>query len=257
MRLLLALLSLLFALPAIAEPEEDLDRYYPLSEGREWEYSLVKDRVIRETGAHQMLKFKGTVLEKVVGPSTLLERTPPAYQVEIDIQETLGDLGVEISGKFNEHVSVSGTYVLVHALQEVVEGVEPPAPKVDELGAVRYQLVEPPKDVSGYHRITQLGVEIDVRTVDTRHESVQVAAGTFDGCLRIVQKGDVRGTIQGEKPMKIINGTIERTTWFATGIGLVRQTHEMELVVERSSEDFVHMSDELEKSLVRYTAPQP
>ena len=259
MRVLLTLVCL-FALPlrAAAEPEEDSSRYFPLSEGREWEYSLVKDRVTREPGEHKMLKIKGTVTETVVGPSLLLERRPPAYQLKVVLHETVGDLGVEFDATYLQHVSADGTYVLLHALQPVVEGQEaPPKPKVDELGAVVYQLVEPPDSVDGYHRVTVLGTEFDLRTTDDRLDAVQTPAGSFDGCLKIVQKGDVRGTVPGDRPMKIINGTLERTSWFAPGVGLVRQTHVMELVVERSAEDFVHISDELDKTLVRYTAPQP
>lgn len=259
MRAALLLSILVLSLPAAAEPAgQDAARFFPLSEGREWEYSTVKDRVTREPGEHQMLKIKGTLIETVVGPSTLLQRRPPAYQVKVVLHETLGDLGIEHQVTTLEHLSADGSYVLLHALQRVEEGgAEPPEPRVDELGAVVFQLVEPPESVDGYHRISGFGTEYELRTMEDRWDTATTPAGTFEGCLRIRQKGDMRGTTADEKRMKIINGTIERTSWFAPGVGLVKQTHVVELVVERGADDFVHISEEMEKLLVRYTAPQP
>ena len=75
------------------------------------------------------------------------------------------------------------------------------------------------------------GLIVDSRPYERAEEALRTSVGEFR-CLRISARGPVTGELPGMPPVRITTGSVEATSWFAKGIGLVKQVQVLKLNLE-------------------------
>ena len=72
---------------------------------------------------------------------------------------------------------------------------------------------------------------VDSRPYERAEETLTTPVGEFR-CLRISSRGPVTGELAGMPPVRITAGSVEATSWFAKGIGLVKQVQVLSMNLE-------------------------
>jgi hypothetical protein len=100
------------------------------------------------------------------------------------------------------------------------------------------------------------GMTVDARPYKRAEETLKTAVGEFR-CLRISSRGTVTGELAGREPMTITSGSLEQTTWFAKGVGLVKQVEIVTLNLEFLSGVKAKSEERKTKELSDFVVPGP
>jgi hypothetical protein len=72
---------------------------------------------------------------------------------------------------------------------------------------------------------------VDSRPYERAEETLKTPVGEFR-CLRISSRGPVTGELPGMSTVRIAEGSVEATSWFARSIGLVKQVQVLRMNFE-------------------------
>jgi hypothetical protein len=185
-------------------------KYFPLNEGMSWTYSLTTEYSNEEESLEKQLTITNLGVEKFGKQTYYVRRTSSGIDYYHNFDET---------GLFRE------------ALRTLVES----KPRMDR--AKRYVLKQPLEIGTEWREISRpllmlrvypyrvrVGKDAQVPMIyriESLSETVTVAAGTFENCIKVVANGTFNtytDAVSGdtEIPMKV-------EEWYAPGVGLVKQ----------------------------------
>jgi len=188
------------------------EQYYPLNEGRKWEYQTFQ----KDVGGSVTERFKWS--RTALAPRILLDKKV------VPLQYGSGALKFIIE----DDVGVG-----LYAHQDITDK----APKFFQ--PTDYFLKYPLKigmmrQVNGITRLLKKPILVDkTETIETVTDVVTVPAGTFENCIRIKSSG--KTTISFEEPFRAVaNVEVEGFDWYAPRIGwikgiLTEQTNNLQL----------------------------
>jgi hypothetical protein len=222
--ILLGVLILTLApVKAAAAAGSEVQEFMPLRDSREWNYRISKVRTYvfpdRTTGQ----ELEGTSAERCTLSSGVIAVEMPVFVLTEQIKETNRTTGRISRVTIETYMSSEPDQILVHAQRiqgapgiesELENFVPPPA-------LLKLPL---PKPGEPYPSLLKAhGLTLDSRPYDRGRETIETPAGTFEDCLRISSRGPVSGELPGPQPIPITEGSLEETTWFAKGVGIVKQ----------------------------------
>jgi len=201
----LFLLVILLCLAGCTEPDIE---YFPLNEGKAWEYRVVthdmdvekkyKQYVVNEA-PHNNDGSKIFTREVNDGTRYLYEST----------EEGIRRVGVKRKLDINTVLEKEDFYALKYPLeigtsweQETITGV--------------LEVV-----IAPFRRHYALHTPVQMKyTIESIDESVKVPAGLFEKCLKVAGLGTTK--VEAEKTIGIIDVTVESSDWYCPNVGLVK-----------------------------------
>lgn len=208
--------------------------YYPLQVGNTWSYTTTqRGKKIGGPETPESIRF-GTVEQQVTGFS-------PRSSEELEIFEVTQK--VEFPGVNGEPAQVGKSVLRLSSTPAAItlHGIlSDEGPSASFAEPVTF-LSDPPsaEPVTSGDGSVRTSLTIKSQVV----EPIEVPAGNFEKALKRFSEGEVAGSMAG---MPISSGTMQETTWFVRGVGVVRQDRALgytlqspqgvELRVEESSE---------------------
>jgi len=227
----LACATVLALLRCAAAAEPDPVDYFPLDVGWRWDYEVHKQqtqhlKIDPDTREPRVWEIEETVTRRIPARSPRFPRHRPVYRFVEDVVERNRTMGTTIEARMVRLVSRDDTRVLMHAQRFVgIRGVPALWQSYDEppvlFDASPERDAVEPVDAHAFWQYT-----ITSRFVESSIEagSVEVPAGTFEDCLLVVSELTFEAPSQAEVLPWTAKTDVECTSWFAPGVGLVRQT---------------------------------
>ena len=202
-----ALILLVFLLNLSACNESDIE-YFPLNEGKTWQYRVIlhdmdvekkyKQYVINET-PHNMDGSKIFTREVNDGTQYLYEST----------EKGIRRVGVKRKLDINTVLEKEDFYAIKYPIeigtsweQETITGV--------------LEVV-----IAPFRRHYALHTPVQMKyTIDSIDENVKVPAGRFEKCIKVIGLGTTK--VEAEKTIGIIDVTVESSDWYCPNVGLVK-----------------------------------
>jgi hypothetical protein len=218
-QILLILVSL--AAPLLVSATE-VEEYFPIRVGASRTYYISKERTTTVGEKIVEERITGQSVERVVKPSDEISYGAPVYMLSQHITEENHMTGRKSDVTIESHVSAEPHQVLLHGqlirgasrIESKLSRFEPP---VAMLKLPIPALGEPFPSVMRSHSMT-----VDSRPYERAEETLKTPVGEFR-CLRISSRGPVTGELPGMPTVKITQGSVEATSWYARGVGLVKQ----------------------------------
>ena len=170
-------------------------------------------------------------MEQVAEPSDEFSYAAPVYIVSQHISEENHTTGRKSVVRIESHVSAEPHQVLLHG--QVIRGAlesrarltrfEPP------VAMLKLPIPAPGEPFPSVMR--SHGMTVDSRPYERAEETLKTPVGEFR-CLRISSRGPVTGELPGMSPVRITEGSVEATSWFAKGVGLVKQVQVLSMNFE-------------------------
>jgi hypothetical protein len=220
----------LLAAPLLVSAGE-VEEYFPIRVGASWTYQISKERATTVVEKTVEERITGQSVERVVKPSNEISYGAPVYMLSQHITEENHMTGRKSDVSIESHVSAEPHQVLLHGqlirgasrIESNLSRFEPP---VAMLKLPTPAPGEPFPSVMRNH-----GLIVDSRPYERAEEALRTSVGEFR-CLRISSRGPVTGELPGMPPVRITTGSVEATSWFAKGIGLVKQVQVLNLNLE-------------------------
>ncbi len=202
-----ALILLVFLLSLSACNETDIE-YFPLNEGKHWQYRVIlhdmdvekkyKQYVINET-PHIIDGSKIFTREVNDGTQYLYEST----------EEGIRRVGVKRKLDINTVLEKEDFYAIKYPIeigtsweQETITGV--------------LEVV-----IAPFRRHYALHTPVQMKyTIESIDESLKVPAGRFEKCIKVAGLGTTK--VEAEKTIGIIDVTVESSDWYCPNVGLVK-----------------------------------
>ena len=225
-RLSLALLTAPLLISA-AEVEE----YFPVRVGASWTYHISRERVTTVGEKIVEERITGQSVERVVKLSDEISYGAPVYILSQDISEENHMTGRKTVASIESHVSAEPHQVLLHGqlirgasrIESKLTRFEPP------VAMLKLPIPAPGEPFPSVMR--SHGMTVDSRPFERAEETLKTPVGEFR-CLRISSRGPVTGELPGMSTVRITEGSVEATSWFAPGVGLVKQVQVLNLNLE-------------------------
>ncbi len=176
------------------------DSYYPLNEGREWEYQ-VSGRSMFGAGA------AATIVMTNLGPRELYGQTVTPQKVEANAQTYFTFVAVDSSG-------------VCEFAKQAPENVEPEQ-KIPPVYLIKYPIAVGTswRSQAETSLLTSKVPITLVSTIESIAEVVTVPAGTFNQCIKIKSVGNTRKNLGVFGSAKV---TVESYSWYALGVGVIK-----------------------------------
>ena len=190
--------------------------------GASWTYHISKERATTLAGRTVKERITGQSVERVVRSSDEFSYGASVYVLSQQITEENHTTGRKKVVSLESHLSTGPGQVLLHG--QVIRD----APGI-ETKLTRFEppvaLLRLPIPASGepFPSVMQsYGMTVDARPYERAEETLKTPVGEYR-CLRISSRGPVMGEVPGSVPIRITTGSVEDTSWFARGVGLVKQ----------------------------------
>jgi hypothetical protein len=95
---------------------------------------------------------------------------------------------------------------------------------------------------------------VDSRPYEQADETLKTQVGEFR-CLRISSCGPLTGELAGTAPIRITTGSVEETSWFARGVGLVKQVQVLSMNLELPNDVKAKSEERKVKELSDFVVP--
>jgi hypothetical protein len=225
-RLSLALLAAPLLVGA-AEVEE----FFPIRVGASWTYHISKERATTLAERAVEERITGQSVERVVKPSDQFSYGAPVYILSQHITEENHTTGRKSGVTLESHVSAEPHQVLLHG--QIIRGASGLETKLTRfqppVALLRLPIPAPSEPFPSVMR--SHGMTVDSRPYERAEETLKTPLGEFK-CLRISSRGRVTGEVAGTEPVRITTGSVEETSWFARGVGLVKQVQVLSMNLE-------------------------
>jgi hypothetical protein len=255
MRTQIRLSLALLAMPLLVSAGE-VEDYFPIRVGASWTYHISKQRTTTLAERTVEERITGQSVERVVKPSDEFSYGAPVYILSQDISEENHTTGRKTVLRIESHVSAEPHQVLLHGqlirgasrIESKLTRFEPP---VAMLKLPIPAPGEPFPSVMRSHRMT-----VDSRPYERAEETLKTPVGEFR-CLRISSRGPVTGELPGKPTVTITTGSVEATSWFASGVGLVRQVEVISVNFELPNGVKTKSEERKIKELSAFVVPSP
>jgi hypothetical protein len=230
MRAQIPLILALLAAPLLVSAT-DVEEYFPIRVGASWTYHMSKERVTTVGDKIVEERITGKSVERVVKLSDEISYGAPVYVLSQDVSEENHMTGRKPVVTIESHMSVQAHQVLLHAqlirgasrIESELTRFEPP------VAMLKLPIPAPGEPFPSVMR--SHGLIVDSRPYERAEEALRTSVGELR-CLRISSRGPVTGELPGMPPVRITNGSLEATSWFAKGIGLMKQVQVLNLNLE-------------------------
>ena len=215
--------------------------YYPLKVGSVWEYRVAKQSVLAHGNDRRVSPKPGKVTETIVNHSPLRSAQHAVVVVRRRVEERNSTMPSPTVIEMDHHLSSDESGVLQHAL--VPTNQQPAA-----AAAPQPLLVEPARK----GMVSQQAGPLEIRSSIVSQTKGPVAVGprNYPDCIRVVQKGTASGDLGGAAA----KGTVEETTWFAKGVGIVKVVRVMRLNLTAPQGETATVEETMTRELERYSA---
>jgi hypothetical protein len=177
------------------------------------------------------------------------------YVLQQDLAETDTSSGATMRASFQTLVTSEPGRILMHVRKATGVGMSQAEVHFDPPVAV-LALPLPAEDEVNPALLKEGGLVIDARPFAKDHETVRTEAGEFAGCLKISAKGPISGQFkQGEITVPVTDGSIEVTSWYGEGVGLVKQVQTRYLKVDLPNGGTAESHETHTKLLTKYVRP--
>ena len=230
MRAQIRLSLALLAAPLLVGAGE-VEEYFPIRVGASWTYHISKERATTVAERAVEERITGRSVERVVKPSDEISYAAPVYILSQHSSEKNHMTGRKSVVSIESHVSAEPHQVLLHGqlirgasrIETKLTRFEPP------VAMLRLPIPAPGEPFPSVMR--SHGMTVDSRPYEPAEETLKTPVGEFR-CLRISSRGPVTGELPGMPTVRITEGSVEATSWFARGVGLVKQVQVLSLNLE-------------------------
>jgi|GEM_PF-2140709 len=238
---ILAVLALMGTL-ASGVVAADIRSYYPLQVGNSWSYTTEKHTKITQGFEIQETDKRGTIEQRVIGPSRFSTKELKVFEVRHAVEERGSDAASGLTTETVLHVSSSPSAIDLQAVDfEGSSASKLPAP-------VAILHVPPPTQPETSE---SAGLQT-TRTVKSQTvEAVKVPAGRFPKAIKRVTQGVVSGSLS---VLPVRSGTITETSWFVRNVGLVRQDRLLDITLGNPDASQVRVQEQDKMVLQKFSA---
>jgi hypothetical protein len=245
-------LPILFAGSGWVVSSSEVQKYLPLAEGREWSYEVTKTRKYVLPDREMTQRVTGTSTERCERSEGVVDAQVPVFVVNQKLSETNETTGKATTATIQSYLSSEQDQILMHAqriqgapvLKSELEEFVPP------VAVLKLPLPGPGEPYPSV--LKSQGLTIDLRPFESGTETVETAAGSFQDCLQIRSRGPLSGSLSGPPQVPVSEGSIEETSWFAKGVGLVKQVQVIRMTVKFPDGREVQTTEEKTKLLTSY-----
>jgi hypothetical protein len=224
------LILALLAAPLLVSATE-VEEYFPIRVGASWTYHISKERATTVGEKIVEERITGQSVKRVVKPSDEISYGAPVYMLSQHLTEENHMTGRKSDVSVESHVSAEPHQVLLHGqlirgasrIESSLSRFEPP------VAMLKLPIPAPGEPFPSVMR--SHGLTVDSRPYERAEETLKTPVGEFR-CLRISSRGPVMGEVPGKPTVTITEGSVEATSWFARGVGLVRQVEVLSLNFE-------------------------
>jgi len=176
------------------------DSYYPLKEGRSWEYQVTTGAMFGSTGTQKLVITNFALRDlggKKVTPRKIDIGGQTSFYFIAEDASGILEYASQPSGTVEPEIKASPTYILKNPIQ----------------AGTTWE--DKTKTIFGKVPYTQKN---KIESID---ETVTVPAGTFKGCIKLRATGSVQ---KNTGIFGIAKITIEQYEWFAPDIGMIKSS---------------------------------
>jgi hypothetical protein len=249
-------LSLAFLAAPLLVSATEVEEYFPISVGASWTYQVSRERstTVAERAVEE--RITGWSVERVVKSSDQISYGAPVYTLSQDISEENHTTGRKTVASIESHVSAEPHQVLLHGqlirgasrIERKLTRFEPP------VAMLKLPLPAPGEPFPSVMR--SHGMTVDSRPYERAEETLKTPVGEFR-CLRISSRGPVTGELPGKPTVTITTGSVEATSWFARGVGLVRQVQVLNMTFALPNGVKTKSEETKVKELSAFIMPNP
>jgi hypothetical protein len=226
--------QILLSLALLAAPlllfAGEVEEFLPIKVGASWTYHISKERTTTLAEKTVEERITGQSVEGIVKRSDEFTHGAPVYVLSQQITQENHTTGQKSAVSIESHVSTEPDQVLLHGqLIRDAPGIETKLTRYEPPTAL-LKLPVPAPGESFPSVIQSHGMTFDVRPYEQADETLKTPIGEFR-CLRISSRGPVTGKLSGTGSV-ITTGSVELTTWFARGVGLVKQVQVLGINLE-------------------------
>jgi len=235
----------------LAAAGSQVQEYLPLAEGREWSYQITKIRKYVTPERAMTQRLIGTSDERCEKSQGVLNLNVPVFLLLQKVNETNETTGRTSASTIRSYLSSEPDQVLLHA--QNIEGAPLPAELEKFVPPVAVLKLPIPGPGEAYPSIMKSqGFTLDSRPYESAVESVETPAGNFKDCLRIKSRGPLSGKLPGPQPLTVSDGSLEETSWFAKGVGVVKQIQVLRMTIELPNGQKMETTEEKTKVLASF-----
>jgi hypothetical protein len=209
----------------------EVEEFFPIRVDASWTYHISKERTTTLAERAVEERITGQSVERVVKSSDEFSYGAPVYILSQHITEENHTTGRKRVVTLESHISAETHQVLLHG--HVIRGVSGMEPKLTRFepppALLRLPIPAPGEPFPSVMRTH--GMTVDSRPYERAEETLKTPVGEFR-CLRISSRGPVTGELAGTAPIRITTGSVEETSWFARGVGLVKQVQVLSMNFE-------------------------
>jgi hypothetical protein len=209
----------------------EVEEFLPIRFGASWTYHILKERATTVAERVVEERITGQSVERVVKPSDDFSYGAPVYILSQDITEENNTTGRKSVVSLESHISAEPHQVLLHG--QVIRGAPGKETKLTRfeppVALLRLPIPAPGEPFPSVMR--SHGMTVDSRPYEWAEERMKTPVGEFR-CLRISSRGRVTGEVAATEPVRITTGSVEETSWFARGVGLVKQVQVLSMNLE-------------------------
>ncbi len=212
MKKIIKVLLLSVSLFALSSCNDSDIEYFPLNQGKTWQYRIVTHDMDVEKKYKQLVVNEGQ--QQVDGENVFIRKINDEIQYLYKPEkEGIRRVGIRRKMDINTTLEKEDFYILKYPLekgtswqQETVTGV--------------LEVV-----IAPFRRHYALHTSVPVKyTIESADEAVKVPAGRFEKCIKVTGLGTTR--VEAEKTIGIVDVTVESSDWYCPDIGLVKSQRE-------------------------------
>jgi len=200
-------------------------QWQPLTAGNKWSYSVAREaRVVGGPEGPQSVKRTGTATTEILGPSKLFRGPDPVFEI-VTTNKEQADRGPGRATTETKHIAerVGGLYL--HG--QLVVGAPGVSTNLETYNPPLHLLLLPEtagaKWPVGESR--QGPMRLALRGEVVGFENVSTPTSTYAHCLKVRYTATVTGALPSATSARpITKGTMEIVDWYASGVGLVKET---------------------------------
>lgn len=237
-----ALLCLFLLAPICLCANDFQQKYYPLNPGESQVYETRTQRVYTLPNGVDTMTLTGKVVETLKEPPEDYQADDSAFVIEQVVSEKNETLGTESHDSVKSVLDIQDDRLLLLAF---TKGLEPIS---------KAEALDPPTVIMDFKKmaaqepytssLTLGGMKLTATVAEYDYVSIETPMGKFDDVLKVTMNGTVTGHIdaQGQK-LSIQDGALRDTSWYAPGVGMIREENTMTLKV-RLNQDVTILSEE-------------
>ena len=254
MRVQILLILATLAAPLLVSAGE-VEEYFPIRVGASWTYHISKERATTVGEKIVGERITGQSVERIVKPSDEISYGAPVYMLSQHLTEENHMTGRKSDVSIESHVSAEPHQVLLHGhLIRGASRIESNLSRFEPVAMLKLPIPAPGEPFPSVMR--SHGMTVDSRPYERAEETLKTPVGEFR-CLRISSRGPVTGELPGKPTVTITTGSVEATSWFARGVGLVRQVEVLSVNFELPNGVKTKSEERKIKELSAFIMPDP